>query len=65
MKDLDDFFLKNDEATNACFMALKDIILKFDPEISFSWKYGMPFLALGTKCFVIYGPTKRIKINLI
>jgi hypothetical protein len=45
MKDLDDFFLKNDEATNACFMALKDIILKFDPEISFSWKYGMPFFS--------------------
>ena len=61
MKEFDDFFLKNDEATNACLMALKDIILKFDPKISFSWKYGMPFFSFGGKMFCYLWSNKKHK----
>jgi Domain of unknown function (DU1801) len=61
MKDLDDFFLKNDEAINSCLMALKDIILKFDPEISFSWKYGMPFFSFRNKMFCYLWTNKKNK----
>lgn len=51
MKKLDDFFLKHDEATNACLVALKDVISRHDPDISFSWKYNMPFFNYKNKMF--------------
>jgi hypothetical protein len=51
MKSLDDFYLKFDEPLKSTFLALKDIILNQDPEISMSWKYGMPFFSFKTKMF--------------
>jgi hypothetical protein len=51
MNNIDDFYLKFEEPIKSTFLALKDIILNQDQEISMSWKYGMPFFSFKTKMF--------------
>lgn len=51
MKQLDDFYLKQEEPVKGVFLALKDIILKQDHEITHVLKYGMPFFCYKGKMF--------------
>jgi hypothetical protein len=51
MNNIDDFYLKFEEPIKSTFLALKDIILDQDQEISMSWKYGMPFFSFKNKMF--------------
>jgi hypothetical protein len=51
MKDSDNFYLQHDEPTKGCLLALKEIILKQDKDISAAWKYGMPFFCYKGKMF--------------
>ena len=48
---LDNFFLSQNEPNKSCFMALRDVILKFDPEITEQWKYKVPFYYYKGKPF--------------
>jgi hypothetical protein len=50
-KQLDDFYLQKDEPIKGCLLALKNIILSQDPEITNTWKYGMPFFCYKGKMF--------------
>lgn len=59
MKKLDDFFLNQEEPVKGTFLALKEIILRQDPEITNVLKYGMPFFCYKEKCSVIYGFIKN------
>jgi len=47
----DDFYLQKDEPVKSCLLALRDIILSQDPEITSAWKYGMPFFCYKGKMF--------------
>jgi hypothetical protein len=47
----DNFFLKQDEPTKSCLLAMRDIIMAFDDEITSAWKYGMPFFCFRGKMF--------------
>ncbi len=51
MKQLDSFYLQQTEPTKALFLALKEIILKQDSNISSTLKYGMPFFCYKGKMF--------------
>ncbi len=51
MKQLDDFYLKQEEPVKGVFLALKDIILKQDHNITHVLKYGMPFFCYKGKMF--------------
>ena len=51
MKELDNFYLKQDEPVKGCLLALKQIILSQDKEVSNTWKYGMPFFCYKGKMF--------------
>ncbi len=51
MKQLDNFYLQQTEPTKAIFLALKEIILKQDSNISSTLKYGMPFFCYKGKMF--------------
>lgn len=51
MKQLDNFYLQQTEPTKAVFLALKEIILKQDSNISSTLKYGMPFFCYKGKMF--------------
>ncbi len=51
LTQLDNFYLQKDEPIRGCLLALKDIILKQDENISAEWKYGMPFFCYNGKMF--------------
>ena len=51
MKQLDDFYLKQEELIKEIFLALKEIILKQDQDITHVLKYGMPFFCYRGKMF--------------
>lgn len=51
LTQLDNFYLQKDEPIRGCLLALKDIILKQDKNISAEWKYGMPFFCYNGKMF--------------
>lgn len=50
-KQLDDFYLLKEEPIKGCLLALKNIILSQDPEITNTMKYGMPFFCYKGKMF--------------
>lgn len=56
MTELDNFYLQQDEPVKGCLLALREIILAQDPEITHAWKYGMPFFCYKGKmfCYVWY-----------
>ncbi|OMQ07974.1 DUF1801 domain-containing protein [[Flexibacter] sp. ATCC 35103] len=68
MKQLDDFYLKQEEPIKGIFLALKEIILKHDPDITNVLKYGMPFFCYKQKMFCylwIHKKTKQPYIGIV
>lgn len=51
MKEVDNFYLKQEEPTRSCLMALREIILSQDSNITHVLKYGMPFFCYKGKMF--------------
>ena len=50
-KAVDDFYLRQDEPVKGCLLALRDMILSQDKNISHVLKYGMPFFCYKGKMF--------------
>lgn len=61
MKQLDDFYLKQEEPIKGLFLALKEIILKQDDDITNVLKYGMPFFCYKGKMFCYLWTHKKYK----
>ena len=61
MKALDNFYLQQDEPIKSCLLALKEIILSHDKEITNEWKYGMPFFCYKGKMFCYLWVHKKYK----
>jgi lipid-A-disaccharide synthase-like uncharacterized protein len=61
MKQLNDFYLKQDEPIKGTLLALKEIILKQDSEITNVLKYGMPFFCYKQKMFCYLWIHKKYK----
>jgi len=51
MSEKDNFYLKYNEPIRGCLLALKNIILLHDENITTEWKYGMPFFCYKGKMF--------------
>ena len=51
LREVDNFFLRKEEPVKGCLLALRDIILRQDPEIEVTWKYGMPVFCYKRKMF--------------
>lgn len=51
MKELDNFYLQQEEPLKSCLLALREIILSQDTEIANVLKYGMPFFCYKGKMF--------------
>jgi hypothetical protein len=49
--ELDNFYLKQEEPNKGCLLALRQIILSQDSEITHTLKYGMPFFCYKGKMF--------------
>ena len=68
MKQLDDFYLNQEDSVKELFLALKEIIIKQDKDISHVLKYGMPFFCYKGKMFCylwIHKKTKQSYIGIV
>jgi hypothetical protein len=61
MLNLTNFYLNQEEPTKSCLLALRDIILKQDAEITNELKYGMPFFCYKGKMFCYLWVHKKFK----
>jgi hypothetical protein len=51
LEQLNNFYLQKSEPLKSCLLALREIILSLDKEITPAWKYGMPFFCFRGKMF--------------
>lgn len=56
---IDNFYIEKDEPAKSCLLALREIILEYDGEISEAWKYGMPFFLYKRKMFCYIWTDKK------
>ena len=61
LREIDQFFLEKEEPNKSCFMALRDIILAYDNNISEAWKYKLPFFLYQGKMFCYLWLDKKTK----
>lgn len=59
LNNLNQFFLEQDEPNKSCFLALRDIVLRFNPQISEHWKYKLPFYYYQGKPFCYFWKDKK------
>jgi len=65
LSDLDNFFLRKEEPLKGCLMALREIILSYDKNITHTLKYGMPFFCYKNKMFCYLWVQKKTNIPYI
>lgn len=61
MLPFDNYFLEQEEPAKSCLMALRDIILAADKELTTAWKYRMPMFCYGGKMFCYIWLDKKTK----
>jgi len=59
LTSLDNFYLNQEEPTRGCLLALKDVVLSIDNNMSPEWKYGMPFFYFKGKMFCYFWKDKK------
>ena len=65
LHDLELAYLKHDEPIQSCLLALREIILSFDDNLTESIKYGMPFFSYKGKMFCYFWFDKKTKVPYI
>ncbi len=50
LNDLDRFYLEKEEPIKSCLLALKQLILSYNPKLDHQWRYRLP-------CFMLSGYT--------
>jgi hypothetical protein len=55
----DNYYLKQEEPYKSCLLALKDIILTLDENITPEWKYGLPFFYYKKKMFCYFWKDRK------
>lgn len=61
ISELDQFYLNQEEPNQSCFLALKDVILQIDNNITPEWKYKLPFFYYKKKMFCYFWKDKKTK----
>jgi hypothetical protein len=61
IESLDNFYFNQAEPNKSTLLALREIILKYDPAITNNWKYGMPFFSAQGKMFCYLWVHKKFK----
>lgn len=61
MKELDNFYEKQEEPIREVLLSLKEIILRQDKDITNALKYGMPFFCYKEKMFCYLWTHKKLK----
>jgi len=60
-EDADVYYLLMDEPVKSCLLALRDLILSSDKNITATWRYGMPFFYYKKKMFCYLWVHKKYK----
>jgi len=63
--ELENFYLRQPEPNQSCFLALRDIILGFNPNVTADWKYKLPFFMYKGKMFCYLWKDKNTQIPYI
>jgi len=58
---IDGFYLEKEEPVKSCLLALKEIIINLDENISTAWKYKVPFFCYKGKMFCYLWIDKKTK----
>lgn len=58
---LDQFYIEQDEPLKSSFLALKEIILQHDKNITHAWKFNMPFFLYKGKIFCYIWTHKKLQ----
>ncbi|MEP7141763.1 MAG: DUF1801 domain-containing protein [Ferruginibacter sp.] len=61
LRPIDDYFLQQEEPVKSCLLAMRELLLKYDPNITEAWKYGMPFYCYNGKMFCYLWVHKKYK----
>ncbi len=61
LSELESFYEKQEEPVRGCLLALRSIILDFDPKITESWKWRLPFFCIPKKSFCYLWIDKKTK----
>ncbi len=61
INELENYYLKHNESTNSCLLALRNIILSQDTDVTTTLKYGMPFFCYKQKMFCYLWVHKTLK----
>ena len=61
LKPADNYFLQKEEPLKSYLLALREMILKYDSQITEAWKYGMPFYYYNGKRFCYLWTHKKYK----
>jgi len=59
MREVEHYFLHREEPNKSCLLALRDLILKQDPNITETQKYGMPCYCYKNKMFCYLWTDKK------
>ncbi len=51
MKEIDLFYLQQEDPVKSCLLFLREHILQYDANITEAWKYRMPFFCYNGKMF--------------
>jgi len=63
--ELENFYLRQPEPNQSCFLALRDIILSSNSNITADWKYKLPFFMYKGKMFCYLWKDKKTEIPYI
>ena len=63
--ELENFYLKQSEPNQSCFLALRDIIIGFNLNITTDWKYKLPFFMYKGKMFCYLWKDKKTEVPYI
>ncbi len=61
MKEIENYYFKQDEPAKSTLLALREIICSFDADITHEWKYKMPFFCFHGKMLCYLWVDKRSK----
>ena len=65
LRETDNYYEQKEEPVKSCLLALRDIILSQDKDISAAWKYGMPFFCYKGKMFCYLWVHKKYQLPYI
>jgi hypothetical protein len=61
LRPIDNYFLEKEEPVKSYLLALRNIVLSYDTNITEAWKYGMPFYCFKGRMFCYLWVHKKLK----